>query len=106
MTEAQVLAYLLENKKATPPQIARHFKEDLMPVHQALLRLERKGIVHKKKLSYNVEYTLTEKAKNLNRQSKDDDSLLPFVLFLGLATLILLGTSPSDSGTEDETSTN
>ena len=103
MTEAEVLAYLLQHKKATPPEVAHHFEENLLSVHQALLRLQRKGLVQKKKLSYNVEFTLTDKTKNLNHQTKQNDGILPFILFLGLATFILLLVAGSG---EDKKNTN
>ena len=106
MTEAEVLAYFLQHKKATPPEVAHHFEENLLSVHQALLRLERKGLVRKKKLSYNVEFTLTEKAKNLNQQTKQNDSCLPFILFLGLATFILLLVAGSKEDEKDASSEN
>ena len=106
MTENEVLAYLLQHKKATPPELARHFQDNLLLVHQALLRLERKGLVEKKKVSYNVEFTLTEKAKNLNQQTKQNDSFLPFILFLGLATFILLLVTGSKEDKKDASSEN
>jgi DNA-binding MarR family transcriptional regulator len=105
MSEAEVLTYLLQYKKATPPEVAHHCEENLLSVHQALLRLERKGLVRKKKLSYNVEFTLTEKAQNLNQQTKQNDSFLPFILFLGLATFILLlvaGSGKDNKNTSDQ----
>ncbi len=103
MTEAQVLAYVLEHRKVTAPRIAGHFRETLSSVHQALLRLERKGLIGRKKLSYNVEFFLTEKAKNLSRQMKDNYSFLPFIIFLGLASLILVLTSNTNKDGEDGT---
>jgi len=90
MTEAEVLAYLLQHKKTTPPELVRCFKADILGVHQALLRLERKGLVKKTKIGRNVEFRLTEKAERLSQQAKQDNKILPFIFFLGFATFILL----------------
>ena len=103
MSEAQALAYVLQRGKTTPPELARHFREDLASAHQALLRLERKRLVRRNKLSYNVEFSLTDKARNLNRQAKEKDDFLSFILFLGLATLLLLASQTKEERT-DETS--
>jgi len=106
MTEAEVLAYLLQHKKVSPPELARQFQDNILSAHQALLRLERKGLVQKKKIGYNVEFSLTEKARNLNQRTKEDDNLLPFVLFLGLATFILLLVTGSEKDEKDESGEN
>lgn len=103
MTEIQVLAHLLQHKRATAPELARGFVDSTLSAHQALLRLQRKGLVKRKKLDYRVEFALTERAETLSREAKEDDNNLPFVLFLGLASFILLlASSNKDKNNETD----
>jgi len=46
--------------------------------------------VKKRKVSYKAEFELTEKAEALSRKIKEQNENLPFTLFLGLASYILL----------------
>jgi len=89
MTETEVLAYLLQHKKTTAAELVHRFNTNIVDAHQALLRLERKGLVKKIKTGRNVEFKLTEKAERLNQQAKQNNKSLPFILFLGLAAFIL-----------------
>lgn len=43
MSEAEVLAYLLQYKKATPPEVAHHFEEDLLSVAPSLAKAGKEG---------------------------------------------------------------
>jgi len=106
MREAEVLAYLLQHKAVTPPELARHFKENILSVHQALSRLERKGLIQKNKMGHKVKFTLTEKTESLNQRTKQNDNILPFILFLGLATFILLLIASEKKDEEDANSDN
>lgn len=90
MTETEVLAHLLEHRKTSARELTQRFSGTILSAHQALLRLGRKGLVEKEKVGNRVEFRLTDKARNLNRRTKERDSLLPLILFLGLATFILL----------------
>lgn len=90
MTEIQVLAHLLQHKRITAPALAHRFNESTASAHQPLLRLQRKGLVKKRKVSYKAEFELTEKAEALSRKIKEQNENLPFTLFLGLASYILL----------------
>jgi len=90
LTETQVLAHLLQHKRTTAPALARRFSESTVSAHQPLVRLERKGLVKKTKTGYKAEFELTENAEALSRKTKEQDKNLPFILFLGLASYILL----------------
>ena len=93
MTETQVLAHLLQHKRTTAPALAHRFSESTVSAHQPLVRLERKGLVKKTKTGYKAQFELTENAEALSRKTKEQDKNLPFILFLGLASYILLLTS-------------
>jgi len=91
MTEIEALAYLIQHERVTAPELTRYFEKDILSVHQAFYRLEKKGLVKRHKKRYNrVEFQLTKKAKELEQQVKDNDGRLGFTVFLGIAVLILL----------------
>ena len=102
MTEAEVLAYLLQHKKTTASELVHRFNANIVNAHRVLLRLERKGLVEKIKVGRNVEFKLAKRAERLSRQAKQDDANLPLILFLGLAAFILLIALSKDKN-KDET---
>ena len=84
MKETEALAYLIQHRRVTAPELARHFDDDILSVHQAFFRLEKKGLVRRQKRRYNkVEFELTKKAKGLNQQVKSNDGKLGFIIFFG-----------------------
>lgn len=96
MKETEALGYLIQRQRVTAPELARRFDDDVLAVHQAFSRLERKGLVRRRKKRYNrVEFELTKRAKDLSQQVKNNDRELGFIIFLGIAVLILLLASES-----------
>jgi len=88
--EVDVLAYILEKKEITAPQIAKRFKITVPQASHWLSYLQKKGLLTRRKVGYLYNYSISKTVQELIDKTKGHKDYFSRILWLGLAALILI----------------
>jgi len=103
MTQAELLGYIIERGRVTSGEVAKRFNIPVTFAHQALRRLEERGLLVRHGGPYRFTFELSPEARrrldNLHRNSKG----YGWIFLLGLAVGLLIGfASHSEEDTDEE----